>query len=300
MQETNTIQSHTLIAWLQATPLRRNLTILIFVFIALAIVAKTVQIIKQTSHIGKSDQFPQTITVMGKAEEYVKPDTLQFSITVNEEGKDISEATKKTSEKITAAIKILKDNGVEEKNIKTTNYSTQDKYDSVSEPCAYQNIEPSVNIKTISYAPIAPCTNTTSKIVGAIVYQTLEIKIRDIEKNATTEKRSKLIADLATVNIKTDSFVFTVFDLDAVKVRVRGEAIKKAKMDAKVLSKDLGANLRKIAGFNEDNGGYNPYMSARSDMMVLKEVGVDTTPQPQLPTGEQKVVSNVSITYLLK
>ncbi len=73
-------------------------------------------------------------------------------------GRMLGEATTKASVKIKQAIGILKANGVDEKNIKTTNYSVSDKYDSVSEPCIYPTTVPGVKVM-----PIDPCINTTSR-----------------------------------------------------------------------------------------------------------------------------------------
>jgi uncharacterized protein YggE len=296
MNETQNTQS-TCMAWLQATPFRKNITTLIFVFIALALIAKTVLLFRQASHVGQGDNYPQSITVTGKSEMFVKPDTLQFTVSVNEDGKDVAEATAKATEKISQAIAILKANGVEEKNIKTTNWTTSDKYESVSQGCA-------VSV-TSQYAPsmrpaiVPPPCITASQIVGATVYQTLEVKIRDIDTNATVEKRGKLVAELAQANIKTEGFVFTVFDLDEVKKQVREEAIAKAKADAKMLARQLGVSLPKVIGFSEQDAGYNPYMSARADMVAgSKEASM--VPPVELPTGEQKVTSVVNLTYLLK
>ncbi|MES2985978.1 MAG: SIMPL domain-containing protein [Patescibacteria group bacterium] len=294
----NETQSNTFIAWVQATPLRKGILSTIFIFIALALVATTVLLFKQASRVGVSENYPQTLNVTGKAEEYVKPDTLQFNISINEEGKDVGEATKKAGDKVAQAITILKANGVEEKNIKTSNYSVQDKYDSVSEPCAYSSSAVSSDMRVMA---VAPCTNTTSKIVGSTVYQSLEVKIQDIEKNATAEQRSKIVGELAAANIKTDGFTFTVFDLDAVKARVREEAIKEARADAKVLARNLGVKLRGLSSFSE-GGDYMPYAygSARAEMMSAKDVAAPMVPTVQLPTGEQKVTSTVTLTYLIK
>ncbi len=294
----NETQSNTFIAWVQATPLRKGILSTIFIFIALALVATTVLLFKQASRVGISENYPQTLNVTGKAEEYVKPDTLQFNISINEEGKDVGEATKKAGDKVAQAITILKANGVEEKNIKTSNYSVQDKYDSVSEPCAYSASAASSDMRVMA---VAPCTNTTSKIVGSMVYQSLEVKIQDIEKNATAEQRSKIVGELAAANIKTDGFIFTVFDLDAVKTRVREEAIKEARADAKVLARNLGVKLRGLSSFSE-GGDYMPYAygSARAEMMSAKDVAAPMVPTVQLPTGEQKVTSTVTLTYLIK
>lgn len=291
----NETQSNTFISWVQATPLRKGVLSTIFIFIALALIAKTVLLFKQAAQVGQGENYPQSITVTGKAEEFVKPDTLQFTISINEEGKDVGEATNKSGEKAKQAIAILKANGVEEKNIKTISYSVQDKYESVSEPCVYPSTAPNVKMM-----PMVPCSNTTSKIVGSTVYQTLEVKIQDIEKNATTEQRSKIVGELASANIKTDGFTFTVFDLETVKTRVRAEAISKAKADAKILARNLGVNLKELVGFSEQGGDmpYPAYMSARAEG-AMKDVAV-TVPTVQLPTGEQKVTVAIMLSYLIK
>lgn len=293
----NTQNPQTIVAWIQATPFRQHITILIFVFIALAMVAKTVLLFKEASQVGQAEFSPQYINVSGKAETFIKPDTLQFTVTVNEDGKDAAEATAKAGAKITKALAILKANGVEEKNIKTTSYSTVDTYDTVSYPCP-QDAAVSSFAPAVKSIATPACRNTSSVVSGATVYQTLEVKIKDIEKNATTEKRGKLIGELSASNIKTEGFTFTVFDLDTVKTEVRAEAIAKAKADAKVLARNLGVDLSDVVGFNEQgDGGYNPYMSARADMVMEKE---SSAPVVQLPAGEQKVTSMVTLTYLLK
>lgn len=280
----NETQSNSFIAWLQATPFRKALLTTIFVFIALALIAKTVLLFKQAALVGMGEVYPSSISVNGKAEDFVKPDTLQFNISINEDGKDVGEATNKAGDKVASAITILKANGVEEKNIKTTNYSVQDKYEA-AQPCIYGR----------------PCV-TDSKIVGSTVYQTLEVKIQDIEKNATTEQRSKLVGELAAANIKTDGFSFTVFDLETAKAKIREAAIKNAKENAKILARNLGVDLKDLTGFAEmgDPAYYGYGGMARADMVSAKEVMAPQTPSVQLPTGEQKVVINVSLTYLIK
>lgn len=298
MNETQNPQ--TFIAWTQATTFRKNITTIIFTFLALAIIAKTVLIFKQADQVGKADSYAQSISVTGQYDMYAKPDTLRFNINVNEDGKDVGEATTKATDKIKKAMDILIANGVEEKNIKTTNWSTTDRYESVSTPCSESAPMSISNVGSRTIQAVVPCTNTSSKIVGSTVYQTLEVKIQDIEKNATLEKRGKIVGELASANIKTDGFEFTVFDIDAVKDQARKEAIKKAKANAKILAKDLGVSLKEIVGFSEQNdGGYRPYMSAKADMAVMESADI-YVPSPQITAGEKKITSIVSITYLLK
>lgn len=283
--------------WIEASPYRKNIAALILTFVALGLIVGTVLLYKSVSHFGISENYPQTISVTGKAEEFIKPDTLVFSITANQEAKDVVAASKAVDEKIAAAITILKSNGVDEKNIKTTSREVNDTYGTVTETCAGAPM-PAVapGMSAMSRPSIQPCT--TSKVSGVSVYQTLEIKIPDIDKDADGKKREKLFTELTAANIKTGQISFTVFDTDEIKKRVRAEAIKKAKADAKILARDLGVSLEQLQSFGENNGGYNPYMSARAESAPMMDAKMVS--QAVLPTGEQKIVSEVTLNYLIK
>ncbi len=77
-------------------------------------------------------------------------------------------------------------------------------------------------------------------------------------------------------------------------------AIDDAKEKAESLSKDLGVKLVRIISFyeNSNDGGYPYPMYAES-----KAIGGDmavTNVAPSLSTGENKIMSNVTITYEIK
>lgn len=285
------------ITWINENQLRKNTAQIILVLIALVLIGKTILLFRQASHVGQADEMPsQGIYVNGHAEEYVKPDTLVFSITNTEDGKDVSEVTKKTSEKFDAAIKVLKANGVEEKNIKTSYYNMSDRYETVATPCPMY--APSMRVMTNS-TPVSPCSNTSSKITGVTLSQSLEVKIRDIEKNASQEKIGKIVTELAATGVKMSDVSYSVFDIEAAKAKIRGEAIKNAKENADKLESQLGVNFGEITGFTENTGGYPPYMNARVDTLMGTEAKIGV-PVASLPEGEQKVSVDVSLTYLLK
>lgn len=284
------------IEYIQSNNLRKNLFTTILVFVAMFLIVKTVLTYKEAVNY-KNINNVSYITVSGKAEEYLRPDTLSFNIIINEEGKNNAEATQKVAEKNKKAIEILKANGVKEEDIKSQAYNTQDKYENVSTPCDYGVIRPMVatnnNIKAIQ-----PCGSTNSKIVGQIITQNMEVKIRDIAVNADTDKRQKIMSELAAQNIKADNFNFTVYDIDSIKKELRAEAIKNAKADAKKLAKELGVRLDELNSFSDNNAYPVAY---GSDMMMAKSARVESAPSaPELSPGQEKIVSNVSLTYSIK
>ena len=65
----------------------------------------------------------------------------------------------------------------------------------------------------------------------------------------------------------------------------------------KKLSKDLGVHLIRIVSFSE-NGNYPMPLFAKG--MMADSVTVSSAPAPELPTGENKITSNVTITYEIR
>jgi uncharacterized protein YggE len=283
--------------FIQSSNLKRNLYTLILVFIALFLISKTVLTYKEAVSF-KNPNSVNYISVSGKAEEYIKPDTLTFYITVNEEGKNVSEATAKVTTKVNQAIAILTANGVSKDNVKLEAYNVSDKYENVSQSCESQEIM-KIGINP-GFIP-APCQVSNSKIVGQIITQSISVKIRDIEKNANNDQRTKILGELTAQNIKADNFAFTVYDIDIVKKEIREMAIKNAKEDAKKLAKDLGVRLDQLSSFSDNNGDF-PIYGMGGDAMNFKSARVESAPvsAPELTPGQQKVISNVTLTYSIK
>ena len=280
--------------WVQANEFRKHLLTLILVFIGLLLIVKTVLVYKEAVNY-KNINNTNYISVNGKAERYIKPDTLTFNITVNEEGTTNAEATQKVAAKISKAKEILKAHGVKEENIKTGSYNVQDKYENVAGACSYgSEIMPSGKVMSIP-----SCQVTNSKIVGQIVTEVDTIKIPDIDKNADNDTRAKIMAELAAQNIKADGFAFTIFDVEAVRKDIRAEAIATAKTDAKKLAKDLGIRLDRISSFSDNSGPYNPYISARSEG-AMKATDMIAPSAPTLSPGQEKITVEVTLTYSIK
>ena len=66
---------------------------------------------------------------------------------------------------------------------------------------------------------------------------------------------------------------------------------------AKRLADDLGVRLDDIVSFNE-NGGFQPYYAKMESQMALDSAAGNYA--PELPTGENTISANVTITYSIK
>jgi len=219
-----------------------------------------------------NDQVINTITVAGTGEVVVKPDIATVSFGVIAENLDVSKAQTDSATKINKIIDFLKTKGVDEKDIKTTNYNIYPRYD---------------------YGPVTQIYPYNSKqtLAAYVVSQTVEVKIRKI---ADAGAILSGVGEFGVTDVS--GLTFSVDNQDTVKDQARDLAIQDAKAQAKVLAKGLGVKLVRITSFSE--GGNYPIMYSM-DKAVATGMGGDSV-APQIPVGENKITSNVSITYEIR
>lgn len=218
-----------------------------------------------------------TITVSGEGEVQVKPDLGMFSFSVRAEGKDAAEAQTKSAEKINAILAAIKEGGVAEKDIKTTNYNLAPKYKYETSTCT---------------AYYCPPVNPT--IDGYEVSQMVEVKVRDLAQAGALISKAgeKGATDMSNLQ-------FTVDDESASKAQAREKAIADAKTKAEKLAKDLGMRIVKMTSFYEQDGGMMYPMYDRA--YANEAMGGDfKSISPEMPTGENTVKVIVNMTYEIK
>ncbi|TFG35150.1 MAG: DUF541 domain-containing protein [Parcubacteria group bacterium] len=232
--------------------------------------AGTFNKIKEWKYIGQGPVSDNSITISESGEVYAKPDLAITSFSVITEAKTVAGAISENTKKMNAVIAAVKNQGVEEKDLKTINFSISPHYD-------YYD----VNKIYIS--------GGTRVLSGYDVTQTLRVKIRDLTKvgniiQAAVDNGSNEASDLQ----------FTIDNQDALKKQAREDAIKKAKAKAEELAGQLGIKLVKIISFSENN--YVPYYYAMEKSSSVG-MGGGADAAPQIETGENKIQVTVSITY---
>ena len=206
---------------------------------------------------------PATISVNGEGRVFIKPDIAIINVGVSKQSFDLLPAQQQAADVINKVSDFLKSKGVEEKDIKTTSYNISPRYDYNEGIQIFRGYE---------------------------VHQNLEIKIRDLSKVGA------IISGSAQAGAnQVGSLQFTVDDPKAAANEARAKAIKEAREKAVKLSKDLGVGLKKIIAYNESQGGYQPPMPYYSKGAELGRGG-----DLVVPSGENEVLVNVSITYELK
>lgn len=210
----------------------------------------------------------RTITVSAEGKATIAPDLATFSFSVVSQGVDPVKLQNDNNAKVNAAIDFVKAQGVEAKDIKTSDY----------------NLSPNYvwNQKT-----------GKSSIDGYTLNQSVVVKVRDLSKVAVLlgGLPSKGINQLGGVN-------FSVEDQDKYLNAAREEAFTKARAKAEAMAKYSGARLGRVVTFNESGGGYPGPIYYAKEMSA--DHGGSVPPTPTIEPGSQEVTVNISVVYELR
>ncbi|MEA4910832.1 26 kDa periplasmic immunogenic protein [bioreactor metagenome] len=225
---------------------------------------------------------PRTVVITGTGKVAAVPDVSTISFTLRSESKNDNTKTlqEDISKKADSVFAKLKELGIDEKDIKTTNYSVNPKY-------GYRDC--------YSASSIQPCESRY--VLGYEASESVDVKVR------STENVSKVLDVLAGDKI-TEVYGpnFSIDDVEAVKDSARDLAIQDAKDKASVLAKSLGVKIKRIVSFSDNNGVAAPYPAVYRDSMnyAAGAVELQSAKVANIAEGQQDVVSNVSITFQIE
>lgn len=241
------------------------------------------------------DQNPAMITVSGDGEIYAKPDLATVDLSVVTDKKTVAEAMTENTTQMNAVIGAIKSQGVDAKDIKTTDFSIYPKYEWQNAICPTPSPLPlSTSAEKVS-SSISYCPPGKSTLTGYEVTQQLEVKVRALDKVGDVIQS----ATAAGAN-QVGDFQFTIENPDTFTAQAREQAIVKAKAKAKELASQLGVRLVKITSFSE-NGNYPyPVYMTSAKASGLGGGMADSVAAPQIQTGQNKITASVSITYEIK
>ena len=246
--------------------------VLVLLLLAVFLAVKSVGEIKAYRFIGGGVPVSNTITVQGEGEVVAPPDLATFSFAVIEQRETVEEAQTEATQKINVALELVRNAGIEEKDIKTTAYNIFPRYEFQRFPCT----------------PFS-CPPGKSELVGYEVSQTVSVKVRDIEK------AGEILAEVGSVGVSNVSNLqLTIDEQDDLERDARAMAIDDAKKKAKDLAKDLDVRLVRIVNFSES--GRQPIFRTFDAAIESAEFGLGGG-IPDIPTGENEIISRVSITY---
>ncbi len=231
---------------------------------SILIVILSVFLIVSTNKNLETSATTNTVSFSGEGKVLAKPDIAVVSFSVVTQGATSKEAQDKNSSKSQAVSGFLKKQNIKDADIKTTNYNIypQYKYPRSGQP----------------------------EIYGYQVSQTMEVKIRDLNKT------SGLLDGVVGAGAnQVSGLQFQIDNPDKLKAQARQKAIDDAKSKARELRNQLGIGLGKIVNFSEGLIGYpRPIFEAQA--MDKGSGGGGPSIQP----GENEIIVDVTLTYQIK
>lgn len=213
-----------------------------------------------------SDSFfpARTITVLAEGKVVVAPDIAKISFSVVSEGVDPEKITDENNRKMNKAIDFVKSQGIDEKEIKTTQYNLQPRY-------VYDE-------KT-----------RRSHISGYELTQTVLVKIHELEKVG------KILTGLPELGInQIGSISFDIDDPEKYLIEARDQAFGKAKAKAAAMAEKNVVRLGKIINFGENHATPTPLYKRFGEIEAAALTALS------IQSGTQEVVVNVNITYEIR
>jgi uncharacterized protein len=192
------------------------------------------------------------------------PDTARLSIGVTKTALTIADAQNQTNVAAKRIIEDLKRLDIKEKDIKTTDYNVNPKYD---------------------------YSRGDQNIIGYTVTQTIEVNVTPIDV-------ANKVIDVSTLDganlVGGITFTFNDKTKKDLENKARAEAVKIAKEKAATLSKATGIRLGKIVDVQESNG-YSP--RPIYEMMAKGAGDVAASTPTQLQPGENSINIDITLSY---
>jgi uncharacterized protein YggE len=211
---------------------------------------------------GYDRQTARTMAVSGSGKAYLTPDTAYINIGVHTEGKNASEAVTTNNSQSNKVIAALKSQGIDEKDIQTTNFSIypQQQYDSQGKP------------------------------TGEIIYQvdnSVIVTVRNID-NVGQVLDAAVKAGANSIN----SVEFEVADKNKALSDARKAAVTDARKKAEELASAAGIDLGEVQTITEYTSGDSipVYKSGAPAPMAAEASSVPIQPGQMVLTVEVNIV----------
>ena len=207
------------------------------------------------------------VSATGHGRAFGEPDVAIVSVGVNVQRETVEEARSQAAEAQEAVIDSLTDNGIDEEDIQTVQFSVHPQYDSRNDGGA-------------------------GEIIAYVVSNVVTAKIRDLD---TTGE----VIDAATAAGGNDAVVqgvsFTIDDPTELEGEARRMAVEQAQQQAQQLADAAGVDLGDLVSISESGGGI-PFGRAEAGFDMAAQQAADTPIEP----GQVEVNITVNLQYALQ
>ena len=256
------------------------------VFLVIYFGVKTIYEIKKTSLLGES-QTPATISFSGHGEVKATPDLATISFTIEDTASTVASAQAKVTAQETAVLSFLNGDGIAKSDIQTENYNSSPQYQYQNSVCPQPEPLSSGAVPNIAVY----CPPSRQVLTGYDVSENISVQVHDLTKVGS------VVSGIGSIGISNISGPnYSIENQDALNEQARKLAIDDAKTKAELLAKDLGVSLGQIVNFSDNSTSPVMYPQA----LAMSPASVAKAPAPALPTGQNTITSDVTITYEIK
>ena len=207
-------------------------------------------------------QAAHVIAMSGHGEVRAAPDTAMLSAGVSTQGPTAAAAVSTNNSRMQAVIAAIKNLGVPDRDIRTSNFSVSPQY--------------------------ANANNESPRITGYQASNQVEVRLEDVNKLGTT-----LDALVAAGANQIHGVNFLIRDDAALLSQARTAAVADARAKAETFSKAAGVGLGAIMSISEESTqAPRPLYAMAAPLATAKAVPV--------AMGEQSVSADVTITWEIK
>ncbi|MFA4891606.1 MAG: SIMPL domain-containing protein [Candidatus Gracilibacteria bacterium] len=213
--------------------------------------------------------YSREITVEAQGTSYASPDLATISLGVTTEAVTAEKAVKDNTKKMNDVIAKIKELGIEGKDIQSTNYYLNPKYNWSEAKGNYED--------------------------GYTISQDILIKVRDLTKvgevlTASTEAGANVIGSVS----------FSIENPEKAKSEARDIAIANAKEKAKLIEEQTGLNIGKISNYYEYQDYSYDYGKGGGGYAFAEGGGGGEIVSATIEPGQEQVTLNVSLTFKIR
>jgi len=207
-------------------------------------------------------RFERTVTVSAAGQVTAEPDMARISTGVVTEAATAREALTRNSDTMAKLIAGLKDNGIDPKDIQTSSFSVDPRYNN-------------------------PLEGQTAVITGYRVANQVEVTARDLERLG--EVMDALVALGAN---QMNGLAFDVSKAETLKDDARKHAIANALRRARLYAEAAGADVGEVIAIAEETAPFQPV-----DFRAVRTMKAEAVP---IERGSQTLEARVTVTWALK
>ncbi len=245
------------------------LGILLIGFLAISILGK----IPEVRQAFKSDVPKNTISMSAEGKVSAVPDLASMTLGVLTTASTAQKAQQDNTAKINAVIDYVKKQGIEAKDITTTQLSIYPQYE---------------------------YTNGKNTITGYQANQSITVKVRGIDKS--TDQVGKILDGSTAAGVNEIQGVYMTFDdPDNLRQDARKIAIEKAKQKAQELADQAGLRLGKIVSISEGSSYYpGPVPYAMDQSLAREGMGMGGGGNAKVEPGSQDITASITVVFEVK